>query len=578
MRSAGFLYPVLLLGLLTPGIGALALSIVHPATSEVVAAGDDYATQVLGNAWDMTDPVDIDTEESVTVSNQAYGDGIFSGDTSAGGAYIYPLFMGYPDSINSSRGAAFPIDTSHYRYVTIKIRATQPATEFTRVVFLEKDSGSYADNTFGFSQYMVLPADQWKIITADMISQIEPTSPHLWTDFPKVMGLRIDPANGAGVHFDIDWIRLTSPASAAQKYTVQWTDSGAGPYTLTAVDSDGVSYPLGTAVSGTSYPADLTFLAPGQYTIVVARSGASASSGVFTINTPPQFAMTAPSARGEQSQNFAQTVVGNPWGPIQATDLTPINFKNVVYNNPVGSFYGRPTSLDPEWFLDLGSHTIDTKLYRSLCFTQEVFGVRDLSPTGGSVARVFWGSPGALTTSQNIVLDDNRGDTVVSEYCIPDLAAVPLETNPPQNGGTWSGTKTAFRVDPDEFTPPNGCNTPDTCHDVRLDSVVLSPFAHANPSYTFSWNLSASDEIFHNGFEAGGSTMMLALALDPDTTPGNANEIAITTLPLNSGVTSFAWPGSGAIAPGTYHVLATVNDGVNVVNQYAGGVIVVNQP
>lgn len=567
------------------------LTVTQPTAATVTSAGDDYATQVLGNAWDMNDAVDMDTEESQFVTNQIFSAGILSGDTTANGANIYPLFMGYASSINLSRGANFPIITSHYRYVTIKLRVS-PATsaiEETRVSFLQ-NGGSYGDGTLGSAAYSApLPANQWIILTTDMTA---PAAPHQWTDFPQVTGLRIDPATTAGAfvsaHFDIDWIRLTAPATAAQKTTVQWTDTGfSGPYSVSAVDAGNVSYMLGSGISGTSYLADTSFLPPGQYTIMVARSGASASSGTFRINSPPQIAMTAPSVRGEQSQNFAQAVTGNPWGPVDATDFSTnggmtlngvINFKNVVYNNPAGSFYGRPTSSDPNLFLNLHGNAIDTSLYRSLCFKQEVFGPRNIG--AGSVARVFWGnSTGALTTSDDIVLDDNVGDTIVSEYCIPDLAAANIiDPSVSANGGAWSGTKSVLRLDPDEFTPPNGCSTADTCHDVRLDSIVLSPFARANPNYTFTWTLSATDEIFHNGFEAGSTAVMLSLALDPDTTPGNGNEIAIVTVPVSRGAGSFAWPGSGAIPGGTYHVLATVNDGVNIVNQYAGGVIIVNLP
>jgi hypothetical protein len=255
--------------------------------------------------------------------------------------------------------------------------------------------------------------------------------------------------------------------------------------------------------------------------------------------------------------------VGNPWGPIDAGDFAAVlNFTNVNYNTPPGSFYGRPTNNDPGWILNLGGHTIDTSLYRSLCFTLEVFGPRQVGL--GSVARLFWGnSPSQLTTSKDIPLDDNLGDTTPSEYCIADLAAVPLESNP--LGGGWSGSKSVLRLDPDEFTPPLGCNTPDTCHDVRLDSVVLAPFASANPGYTFTWSVSDPDD----------TTVMLHLALDPDTTPGNGNEFVIGNLVVGNGNGSFAWSGSPPVPSGTYHVLATVDDGRNPVNQYAGGVLLV---
>ena len=548
---------------------SFALSVTQPTAATVVVAGDDYATQVLGNAWDMNDSVDIETQESLNVTSQSFGSGIYSGVTTAADANVYPLFEGQLSSINLSRGARFPVDTSRYRYLTMKMKATQPGapTEFSRVVFYQ------VNGTFGLGSYHALPNNAYFIFTNDMLTQIDGTSPHQWTDFPQVTGLRIDPATPGGAfttgsQFSIDWIRLTAPATPSQKTTVQWTDAGApggSTYDLIAIDAGGTTFGLGNAGAVTAFPADTSFLPPGQYSIQVVRhnSAVSGTSATFRINAPAQVAVTAPSVRGDQSRAFAPTVVGNPWGPMDAADFSNVlNFTNVSYAAPAGSFSGRPTNNDPGLIFNLGGHPIDTSIYRSVCFTLEVFGVRSVA--NGSVARLFWGnSPAALTTSQDIVLDDNLNDTLASEYCIPDLAAVPLEPNP--NGGNWSGTKSVFRLDPDEFTPPGGCTTKDTCHDVQLNSLVLAPFAQANPGYTFMWTLNDADN----------ASVTLQLALDPDTNPANANEFIIDTQPATNGNGSFAWSGLPSVPNGSYHVLARVDDGINIVEQYAGGVIVV---
>ena len=551
----------------TPMISA-ALTVTQPAASTVVAAGDDYATQVLGDPWDMNDAADIDTEESLNVTSQSFGGGVFSGQTTAADANIYPLFEGYLNSINLGRGANFPVDTSHYRYFTVKMKATKPgaATEFSRLVFYQ------VNGTYGLGVYHALPNNAFVIFSNDMYTQIDGTSPNTWTQFPQVTGLRVDPATPGGAYttgsqFSIEWIRLTAPATNAQKTSIVWTDSGyGGAYNIAANDTGGTSFALGANISGTTYAADLTFLPPGAYTITVARSdsSASATSAIFRINAPPQITVTVPNASGDLSRDFAATVFGNPWGPIDATDFLPgigvRNFKNDSY--PTGTFYGRPVNNDPGWFFNLGGHTIDTSAYRSLCFKQEVFGSRSVG--GGSIARVFWGnSTGALTTSDDIVLDDNQGDTTVNEYCIPDLSTASLEANP--NGGAWSGTKSVFRIDPDELTPPNGCNTPDACHDVRLDSVTLSPFAQANPGYTFQWTLADADN----------ASDTLALYLDPDMNPLNGNEILVHSASTPTGSGAYAWPGSTSVNYGTYHVLVVADDGINSVSQYAGGPLIV---
>lgn len=564
----------------TPAISA-SLTVTQPTAATVAAAGDDYATQVLGNPWDMKDTVDIDTEESRNVTNQSFGGGVFSGLTTAADANIYPLFEGQLNSINLSRGANFPVDTSHYRYFTVKLKATQPGApvEFSRLVFFQ------INGTSGLGVYHALPNNAYTIFTNDMYTQIDGTSPHTWTQFPQVTGLRIDPASPGGTfttgsQFSIAWIRLTAPATNAQKTSVVWTDTGyGGTYNISANDSGGTSFVLGTNVSGTSYAADLTFLPPGTYTITVARSDstATANSAIFHINSPPEIAITAPNVRGDQSRDFATTVVGNPWGPINANDFLPSigvrDFTNVSYTNPAGSFYGRPINNDPGWFFNLGGLTIDAGMYRSLCYTMEVFGPRNIGT--GSIARVFWGngtSGTQLTTSKDIPLHDNVSDSVVSEYCIADLAPPALiDTNAPSPGagGTWSGTKAVFRIDPDEFTPPNGCSTPDVCHDVRLDSVTLSPFALANPGYTFKWTLTDPDN----------ASDTVDVYLDSDTTPFNGTEIHLGSATMPSGSGQFAWSGScaNALTYGPWHVLMVASDGVNPVSQYASGPLLIGR-
>lgn len=553
-------------GLLAHPDSCQALTVTQPVATTVVSAGDDYATQVPGNAWDMNDAVDIDVQESVQyVNGMGFGGGIFTGTTATNSAGLYPLFMGLGNTINLTRGFNFPIDTARYRYVTFKLKDGS-AGQFANFIFYPgADVSSY-----GVSQYFSVPQNQWAIVKIDLVTDLfpGPTSIVQWHDQAQVMGLRLNPANGSGVPFDLDWIRLTAPATPLTMTPVTWTDSGyGGTYNLSAIDSGGVGFTLATGVSGTSTTVDLTFLQPGQYTIQVARSNASASatSATFHIDSPPQVAITAPGIAGELSQDFATAVVGNAWGPFSAADFSSIsNFKNVSYANPVGSFYGRPTSSDTGWTFNLGGHTIDTGIYRSLCFKMMVFGPRDFS--GGAVARIFWGNgsnAAQITTSKDLVLDDNFNDTVVSQYCIADLANVPLE--PGTNGGTWSGTKSVLRIDPDEFTPPNGCSAPDTCHDVRLDSVTLSPFAQADPAYTFQWTLADTD----------GASSLVDLYLDPDKTPTNGNEVLIHSSITPTGSGSYAWPGSSSVDYGTYNVLIVADDGISSVSQYAGGPLIV---
>ena len=557
--------------------GAFALAVTQPGSGAVVPAGDDYATEQLSNPWDMNDTADIDTEDSVNVVNQVFSAGIFSGDTSVGSDnQIFPLFGGFSNSINSSRGFNHPIDTQRYRYFTVKMSASRPTsnTEVANIYYFSAD----ASGACGLTGFAALPASTWTIMTFDMVSNVGSNSncPHHWQDFP-VGGIRFDPAldNNSpfkSVHFDIDWMRLTGSATNADKTTVQWTDSGyAGTYsiTLNETGTNAVSVLLASGVSGTSYLADLTRFPAAQYTITVSRdtgTATSATSATFRINSAPMLSVAAPDKHGDQAHNFASTIVGNPWGPIQLTDfaINPLstNWSTTSYSMPTGSFYGRPKNNDPQWYMNLGNQAIDTSLYRSLCFTLKDFGPRAVG--GGSVARFFWGQKtnGKLTISQDVPLDTGGPN----EYCFADIAAVPIEST--SLAGPWTGTQTLFRVDPDEFPVSSACTsnpTPANCHDIELDSVVLSPFYTASPGFTFKWNLTDGDD----------ANVALSLYLDPDTTPGNGNEILIYSASVQASNGQFAWPGSDDVNYGTYNVYLVADDGKNSVGQYATGPLIV---
>src|SRR5687767_13185486 len=142
---------------------------------------------------------------------------------------------------------------------------------------------------------------------------------------------------------------------------------------------------------------------------------------------------------------------------------------------------------------------------------------------------------------------------------------MPREVAPP---GTWSGNVPIFRFDPHEFTPSAACaNSPSAanCRDIRLDSMILSPFARANPNFTVRWNIVDPD----------GPTGVLSAFLDPDTNPTNGNSILMGNVNAGAGAGQLDWVAPGSVTPGTYEVYLVANDTHNEVTRYAGGPLVV---
>ena len=128
-----------------------------------------------------------------------------------------------------------------------------------------------------------------------------------------------------------------------------------------------------------------------------------------------------------------------------------------------------------------------------------------------------------------------------------------------------------LRLDPSEFAPTSACTnspSPANCRDIRVDSVVLSPFARTNPGYRVRWNLKDIDT----------TSAALTIALDPDRNPNNSNHTVIATLSAGLGDGQYEWVANGQVPNGTYYVRIAADDSVDTVVQYAGGPLVVAPP
>lgn len=550
-----------------PSFAATALTVTQPAVGAKLAAGSDHATEVLGNPWDMNDVADVALSESGQMVDHLFAGGVYSARTTGTDPGLYVSHQGLPGTVNLARGDRFPIRTAEFRFLTMKMRVRahsgsplvgqQPVQWF----YFRKGGSPGDPGTIGQTNFRYVAPEVWNIISFDMHVE-HLTGWPTWTSFPEVSGLRLDPTVAQNAVVEIEWVRMTRPRTlAAQAITVQWTDTVAGTYTVAALDESGVATVLGTAVQGTSYAADMTTLPPGQYRMRVSRTGAtSLSPATIVVNDPPIPRMISPAVGGDSTRDFALTIRGNPWGPFDISDIAlASNISNLRFDDPPGSgsVAGRPTSGDHGLQFTVGATPIDAGRFRSLCFSLQVFGPRDIGT--GSVARVFWGNSSASTsTTDDIIVEEG-----LNEYCLEDLATVALEPGAPT---PWAGTISQFRLDPHEFPSSPGCNgTPQVCRDFRLDRVRLSPFASADPDVALEWMLADGDD----------ASVVLGLVLDSDTTPGNGNERTIRNASSAMGPGVLRWSVPSDIAAGTYRIFAITSDGLNSVVQYAPGRLVV---
>lgn len=550
-----------LFGLAVPTVG-LGLTVTAPEDT-VIAAGRDYATEVLADPWDFEQPGDIVLAELKHLSDPIFADGVLRATTTDPDSNIWMIFQGVPSAFNLTRGALDPIDNGRYTRLSLKMRLSMndgsPLSPLNRQLnaFFYEDENAIPAGRIGFTRFNLFPEDQWHIIEIDLSDpdQINPAG-FLWTDFAQSEGFRIDPSAGiAGVDVELDWVRLTRPGTTDTEVVVSWTEA-AGQVDIFAIDSDEASLMLAQGVSGTSRTVSMAGLAPGEYRIAVDDgTGQKLSPGVVTISTPPLLTFRQPDIRGAEDRGYGVSISGNDWQSLDAGDIERvINVTDLSFSNPAGTLYGRSTSNDPS-VVFFTPEAIDADLYRAVCYTLELAGPRNIRD--GSVARLFWGdSLSNLFTSEDIVVQAG-----VNEYCIGDMRNLPLEGG---TSGAWQGFPQWFRFDPHEFPVAGPCpdtGTPEQCRDFRLHGFSLAPFDSASPNFTIEWSSTGA---------APGTEIDLFLDLDRDAE--NGNEVAIATgiaaQPSGSLVHDFSTLG---ISAGEYWVLGVISDGLNTNRQHSGG-------
>jgi hypothetical protein len=518
-----------------------------------LAAAPDYATEVLGDPWDMCNREDVTLSPDEIVGFSSFG--FYQAPCAAGGTTMAvngtndSNFLILPPGIydlilNPGRnGRNYPIDTSKYQ--TLSYKLWSDATEDPQILWFHNPSlhpsgpgfgGRMAPRTFPGAQLTI--AD----LTQSLISGLSP-----WTS-GVVRGLRMDPntLNPAENVFYY-WVRLTPSASSplAAKQTITWTGSGAA--TITVRDnSDGSIFPVISNLSANSFLWNYGVLAPGSYTLVVTNATGSGSA-IFTINNPPTIAVTDPSTTS--GDDYATTVLGNPWDMSSSADiqltglahLTNVSFSGGVMN-------ATNTTNDPIVMLLYSTNNsvpIDTSKFRYLTFRLQVDGQFDTA--AGSVSRVLWSSQvtGAATTSKSMIVFPGMNSYTLD---LASLSAAPDGGLEPDGGETWTASpKRYLRLDPHEFP---------TARTFHVDDVKLTAKPVATTSFTIRFMTADAD--------ANATTV--SLYYDVDTNPANGKTLIASGIPGSAG--QFVWNTAG-VPRGEYYIYAEASDGIQVMGRYS---------
>lgn len=588
----------LLISLAFSGLSnAAAPIIIEPSgNDDRVAAGIDFATYELGDPWDMDRMEDIFTPNSVELADETIVNGIYTfrtleqalvGKTKAQFWLIHPGLENTQRLVSENRNPdtgrklftreKFPIDTSIYKHFTARVRmSSATAAPLLKnqpfLVHYFEDATSIGTGVFGISSAFNVPPDEWTIVRLNLETDINAGSTESWSLIPFVEGLRIDPTNLPDVKVEIDWIRLTASPMPEQIFNVSWTNNGAPSYSVSASRegvTDAVAFELASNVTGTDTDISLSQLPSGSYTIAVTgNAGTGISSGFLVINDAPLLSFLSPNIKGDQSLGYGAAINANSWMSLDTGDVFEVlDFESYSFNNPVGSFTGRPTGSRSRILWETPS-SIDTATYRSVCFEFETKGPRDIG--AGSVAKIFFGNKrSVLTTTSPVIVQEG-----LNEYCVGDLADIRVDAaSSPEAENAWIGVLDFLRFDPHEFARSTDCvNTPGpiTCRDIQIDSFVLAPFHSANPNFVFEWSDSDSDD-----------NALIDIFLDDDLVPGNVGssvERLVGSFTEDNIADNYNWTPPADLADGTYNVYAQITDGLNTTRRYASGPLVIGAP
>lgn len=470
------------------------------------AEGNDFATRVLGDPWDMSNYADIshalnESGQRRLVNNPTMANGAFSGSSfndannGDGNPYIFPLYPGYtgdgsPDPVavplTDRIGYNYPITsaTNHCLYIALNTQSPPPnafGPDVMRIFWFADHTLNTTPALFGMTYVQLYPepgtpTPRWQVIKVDLSAAGTPLAAGgtRWENRAQWQGLRIDTtAIAAGTPFAVDWVRLTDCAAVNQ--TITWTPNASvnaiwlQPVGVTPTRN----IRLVTGVNGSSGTASVDFqgVAAGSYYVGVGTTTtccSEMSTQAITINQAPAGQFVTPSYTS--GLDYA-TQVGNPWDfDLGITDgtvasLTPgapaasaaYTSDGLLVTTPPGPL---PAGSDVVIYMNT-PQAIDPNVYRYLTIDMETSWLAPWENIpDGMIGRWIWsiqgvsGIPGyrCNIVSPDIPYDIGRQQITIDLFSLKSGTAEAWQGDcPPVGTPTWrTGPVLATRFDPNE--------------------------------------------------------------------------------------------------------------------------------
>jgi len=191
-----------------------------------MTSGEDYATAVLNNPWDMNDSSDIPAEYNLVDST--FSSGVYTATTDTRDPYLFLNVDAYQK----------PIDTSKYRYVsfTIDVNDSKVSNEHFGGNIQEKVASGWMSRFMWGGENWIDPDSTTNDImlyeglhtySIDLLSDVADDTienPVLWNTYPYNTYFRFDPLEVSSTEFHIHDFKLTAnpEANATGKFTVRF--------------------------------------------------------------------------------------------------------------------------------------------------------------------------------------------------------------------------------------------------------------------------------------------------------------------------------------------------------------------
>ncbi|HLF27029.1 MAG TPA: hypothetical protein VJG32_11885 [Anaerolineae bacterium] len=500
--------------------------------NDMVGEGDDFATTVLGDPWDMSQSTDVIPVNDYP--NASFSGGVFSYNLPTSMFGGVPLLLPAGSQVDAGKiGIKYPIAASRYRWLSLRMKQPAGTTfqvnwEFDRVY-----------NPDGRTQRITAPTSGWQTYVIDLATY--PKGAGNWTG--NVVGLYLESFASSGNQISIDWARLTATNPAGNKLQIAWSGLSAPSSTVDFyLDSDTsgcdgtLIYTKTNAsasgsfdwVSAGTHQAAPANVAPGAYYVCAKVGGSPAgySSGRLRVNQAPIVQITQPSFTS--GADYA-TDAGNAWDMNDAADLRAIvNGVASVQGGTLAATAYTTNGGDVQVYLQTpGGAPIDVSRYYYLTYRLKVDYPYLFYVDKGQFTRIFWGRNPTTETQSQLV------------YAFPgwQTYTVDLRTLGISNGGpAWAAANwTLFRFDP--IANATGQNAT-----FYMDDIRLTGDERADGYADIQWQLTDPD------------TTATTMQLYYDTNRSGFNGTLITTLSLTNGqhaIAASAPASAGSGAPNT---------------------------